>query len=131
MHLDICLNFIFVTFNHRLTLSFVVVFLYHINNTVTTSYYNATTINHRDIIHKLKYLTNANVYVKGSHLYDTKRRIHNGLCDNLFPDVIVEPKSTYDVSEIIKIARNVNVPISVRSGGHSYICGSIRNSKYL
>ena len=127
MHLDICLDYICIIHKHRLTILFILVFQNIIGFAATTSHSNTTYVNYSEIIKSLEHSTNANVYVKGSHLYNTKRRIHNGLCDNLFPDVIVEPKSTYDVSEIVKIARRVNVPISVRSGGHSYICGSIRN----
>ena len=74
-------------------------------------------------------ITNSNVYTKGSPSYNRKRKVHNGLCNNIFPDLIVEPKTTYDVSQIVKIARSNNVPISVRSGGHSYVCSSTRNGK--
>ena len=127
MHLDICLDYISIIHKNRLAVLFILVFLNIIDFTATTSYSNTTYVNYSEIKKSLEHLTNANVYVKGSHLYNTKRRIHNGLCDNLFPDVIVEPKSTSDVSQIVKIARRANVPLSVRSGGHSYICGSIRN----
>ena len=44
------------------------------------------------------------------------------MCTRLFPDIIVVPKSTEDVSKIVKVARHFKSPISVRSGGHSYIC---------
>ena len=131
MHLDICLNSNFVIVKHRETFLLIVLLLNSIDITDTTSYHNTSYVDYSDIIQLLEYSTNSNVYVKGSHLYITKRRIHNGLCDNLFPDIIVEPKSTNDVSGIIKIAQKFKVPISVRSGGHSYICGSIRNSKSI
>ena len=39
------------------------------------------------------------------------------------------PKSTEDVSEIVKITNEFNVSISVRSGGHSYTCTSIRQGE--
>jgi len=38
----------------------------------------------------------------------------------------VAPKSVGDVSRIVKIARNFDVPLSVRSGGHSFLCHSIK-----
>ena len=41
------------------------------------------------------------------------------------------PKSTEDVSEIVKITNEFNVSISVRSGGHSYTCTSIRQGEIL
>ena len=70
--------------------------------------------------------TNAYVYSKGTYQYNEKRKVHNGLCKNIFPDLVVVPKSTEDVSKIIKIANRYNVPISVRSGGHSYTCTNIK-----
>ena len=129
MHLDICLNFNFITIKHRQIFLLSIILLNSIYIIATTSNFNTSYIDYSDIIQLLEYSTKSNVYIKGSHLYNTKRKIHNGLCDNLFPDIIVEPKSTYDVSGIIKIVQKFKVPISVRSGGHSYICGSIRNSK--
>ena len=41
----------------------------------------------------------------------------------------VAPKSVGDVSRIVKIARNFDVPLSVRSGGHSFLCRSIKPGK--
>ena len=131
MHLDICLNPNFVIVKHKQIFLLFIILLNSNDIIATTSNFNTSYVDYSDIIQVLEYSTNSNVYVKGSHLYNTKRRIHNGLCDNLFPDIIVEPKSTYDVSGIIKIAQKFKVPISVRSGGHSYICGSIRNSKSI
>ena len=48
------------------------------------------------------------------------------VCKYIFPDIAVAPKSTPDVSQIIKIARDFDVPISVRSGGDSFFCRSIK-----
>ena len=70
--------------------------------------------------------TSSNVYDKGSNQYNKRRIVHNGLCRNVFPDTVVVPKSTEDVSRIVKIARYYNVPISVRSGGHSFTCTNIK-----
>ena len=131
MHLDICLVLIIAVFKHKPTFLFFLVFLNFCDISYATSYYNITHVYYSDIIQQLKYSTNANIYIKGSHLYNNKRRIHNGLCDNLFPDVIVEPKSTYDVSEIVKISLDSKIPLSVRSGGHSYVCGSVRNGRLI
>ena len=41
----------------------------------------------------------------------------------------VAPKSVGDVSRIVKIAKNFDVPLSVRSGGHSFLCQSIKPGK--
>ena len=70
--------------------------------------------------------TRAGIYLKGSYIYEKRRRVHNGACANIYPDVIVVPKSTRDVSNIVSIARYYNVPISVRSGGHTYMCQSTK-----
>ena len=77
----------------------------------------------------LRSTSNSSIYSKRSHLYNSKRKVHNGLCDNIFPDLIVEPKSTYDVSQIVKLSREINVSISIRSGGNSYVCSSLKNGK--
>ena len=63
--------------------------------------------------------SSANVYHKGSIKYNKRRIVHNALCKTMFPDLVVVPKSTIDVSTIIKISRYYGVPLSVRSGGHS------------
>lgn len=70
--------------------------------------------------------TRAYVHLKGSPIYEKRRKVSNGLCVNIYPDVVVVPKSTKDVSEIVKISRHYQVPISVRSGGHSFLCQSIK-----
>ena len=72
--------------------------------------------------------SNAKVYHKGSVQYNKRRIVHNGLCKNMFPDLILVPKSTEDVSAIVKTARYYQVPISIRSGGHSYTCTNIKES---
>ena len=68
---------------------------------------------------------------RGTLEYHKRRFVHNALCENIYPDVIVVPKSTEDVSEIIKITNEFNISISVRSGGHSYTCTSIRHGEIL
>ena len=78
---------------------------------------------------KLKGKIVGSVYLKGSTGYNERRIVHNALCEDIFPDLIVVPKSTEDVSEIVKITNEFNVNISVRSGGHSYTCTSIRKGK--
>ena len=76
--------------------------------------------------HEIKSSTGSEVYLKGSPAYNKKRIVENGLCNNRLPDLVVVPKSTRDVSSIVKISRKYNIPLSVRSGGHSYICASIK-----
>lgn len=87
------------------------------------------TSNIRIIAHILKHTSGAEVHLKGSSSYKTKQKVHNGLCKNIFPSLIVVPKSTIDVSRIVKVSRYYNEQISIRSGGHSYICSSIKEGK--
>ena len=79
-----------------------------------------------NVIHKE---TNAYVYLRGSPHYEKRRKVKNGLCKYIFPDMVVAPKSVGDVSRIVKIAGNFDVPLSVRSGGHSFLCQSIKPGK--
>ena len=71
------------------------------------------------------------VLVRGSVAYEKRRLIHNGLCTHLYPDWIVVPERTEDVVEIVKITNKYNVPMSVRSGGHSFTCTSTKQGKIL
>ena len=80
--------------------------------------------------HLIKSSTNSKVISKNSkEEFDKAREVHNGLCKNIVPSVIVMPTSTNDVSKVIKIVRKFNVPISIRSGGHSYICSNIKQGR--
>lgn len=66
------------------------------------------------------------VLPRGSKLYEKRRLVHNGLCVHVYPDWIVVPTSTEDVSAIVKLANKYKVAISVRSGGHSFTCTSTK-----
>lgn len=70
------------------------------------------------------------VYPKGTVNYEKRRLIHNGLCTHLFPDLIVVPLSTEDVAAVVKITNAYHIPISVRSGGHSFTCTSTKQGKF-
>ena len=80
-------------------------------------------------VEDLKKYLNGSIFVKGSLEYEKRRLVHNALCDTIYPDLIALPKSTLDVSTILKITNQHDVPISVRSGGHSYTCTSIKQGK--
>jgi len=71
-------------------------------------------------------------FAKGTSNYEERRLVHNGLCKDIYPDWIIVPESPEDVASIIKITNTYQVPISVRSGGHSFTCSSTRQgeSKY-
>ena len=127
MHLDTCL--LLSVGVHQHDIIFLILSIIRVSDIVLSTSTHYHDPKYSKIANLFQYYTNANVYVKGSQLYYKKRKIHNGLCNYMFPDVIVEPTSTYDVSQIVKISRSKNVPISIRSGGHSYICASIKNGK--
>ena len=74
--------------------------------------------------------TRAAVHMKGTYGYHLKRKVQNGACIHNYPDLIVVPKTTKDVSTIVSIATEFNIPISVKSGGHSYICQGIKPGMY-
>ena len=88
---------------------------------------NGGTSVYTKVANAIRTTTFANVYRKGSTMYEMKREVKNGLCRFMRPNLIAVPKSTQDVSKIVKIARYYHIPISVRSGGHSFICQSIKN----
>ena len=79
-----------------------------------------------NIFHHLLRGTDADVHLKGSPSYYDTIKVENGLCRNILPDLVVVPKSTKDVATIVRISRRYGAPLSVRSGGHSYICSNIK-----
>ena len=70
--------------------------------------------------------TKSYVYLKGKNFYERRRKVKNGLCKYIFPDIVVASKSTPVASQIIKMERVIDVPVSVRSGGHIFFCRSIK-----
>ena len=83
-------------------------------------------------IEELRKSLNGSIFIKGTLAYEKRRLVHNALCESIYPDLIALPKSTLDVSNILRITNSYDVPISVRSGGHSYTCTSIKQgTKYI
>ena len=66
------------------------------------------------------------VFLRGSPDYETARPVHNGLCKNIYPLMIVKPLNSEDVAIAVKMAVKFNLEISVRGGGHSYQCLGIK-----
>ena len=66
------------------------------------------------------------VFLRGSPDYETARPVHNGLCKNIYPLMIVKPLNSEDVANAVKMAVKFNLEISVRGGGHSYQCLGIK-----
>eukprot|EP00092_Neocalanus_flemingeri_P022800 GFUD01024724.1.p1 GENE.GFUD01024724.1~~GFUD01024724.1.p1 ORF type:complete len:607 (-),score=100.10 GFUD01024724.1:109-1884(-) len=58
--------------------------------------------------------------------YEEFRAIHNPACCQK-PLLIVRPVDSQDVSKSVKFSRQHGLPLSVRSGGHSYTCTSLKN----
>ena len=70
----------------------------------------------------IKSRTQARVFLKGTPQYAWHRVVANGGCKDIYPALVVQPKNTKDVSEIVKISTEFQIDISVRGGGHSYQC---------
>ena len=70
--------------------------------------------------------TSGKVYPRGTIYFEKRRIVHNGLCDDRRPDIVVVPHTTLDVAKTVKIARDNYMEISVRSGGHSFLCNNIK-----
>jgi FAD/FMN-containing dehydrogenase len=56
--------------------------------------------------------------VPGDETYDQARQIWNGMIDR-YPALIVRAADAADVSETLAFARNAELPVSIRGGGHS------------
>src|SRR5262245_60262959 len=54
----------------------------------------------------------------GDASYEEARRVHNGLIDRR-PAVIARCAGAADVADAVKLARGLNLPASVRGGGHN------------
>lgn len=55
---------------------------------------------------------------RGDAEYDQARRVWNGMIDRS-PAMIVRPKTTAEVAAAIKLARDTNLVLAVRGGGHN------------
>ena len=85
---------------------------------------------HHKIAQIIQYETSADVHFPGTSEYK-RRRVRNGTCNSIYPDMIVVPKFESDISRILQISNIVGVPVSVRSEGRSYnLCQSVKPSKY-
>ena len=63
-----------------------------------------------------------NAYARGTYEYEHRRPVHNGACKHIFPAIIAVPHNTEDVSLAVQTAVIHGLPVSFRSGGHSFIC---------
>ena len=67
------------------------------------------------------------VYPINTYFYEKYRKVKNGACNVLYPLIIIRPTSTRDVAIGVKVAISMYLPVSVRSGGHGYLCNNIKN----
>ena len=67
------------------------------------------------------------IHTPGSKQFHSLRKIRNGACDRIVPLLIARPRSTQDVAVAVKVSRMYQKPISVRSGGHSFTCTSLKH----
>ena len=85
---------------------------------------------HHKIAQIIQYETSAEVHFPGSSEYK-RRRVRNGTCNSIHPDMIVVPKFKTDISRVLQISNIVGVPVSVRSEGRSYnLCKSVNPGKH-
>ena len=52
--------------------------------------------------------------------------LHNGVCEHILPVAVVYPYDTEGVALAVRYAAARDMPVSYRSGGHSYTCTSLR-----
>jgi hypothetical protein len=70
------------------------------------------------------------VLVNGDADYDATRRIWNGMIDRK-PALIVRVTSIAEVMQAVRIARELNLPVCVRGGGHSVAGKSVANDAMM
>ncbi len=62
---------------------------------------------------------------------ELRRRGHNALKPDRFPDVIVRPESEAAVVEAVRLARASGLRVKARSGGHSWTASSVRDGMLI
>ncbi|MFC7535488.1 FAD-binding oxidoreductase [Actinoplanes sp. GCM10030250] len=64
------------------------------------------------------------VETPGTTGYDTARRLVDPRFDHFRPPAVAKCVSSADVSEVIRFARRLRIPVVTRGGGHSYVGAS-------
>ena len=66
---------------------------------------------------------------RGSPQYEEARtgRLFNHRYPDRYPQGIIEACSVQDVVDAVNLARDMNLRVSVRSGGHSWAAWSVRD----
>ena len=62
---------------------------------------------------------------------ELRRRGHNALKPDRFPDVVVRPESVEEVVAAVRLARAEGLKVKARSGGHSWTASSVRDGMLI
>ena len=62
---------------------------------------------------------------------ELRRRGHNALEPDRYPDVIVRPESEAEVVAAVRLARAEGLKVKARSGGHSWTASSVRDGMLI
>jgi len=93
-----------------------------VHSSSAPSYSNSNGVNIAHIALQLDKAMYGNAYAKGTPECEHRRPVHNGACKHIFPAIIAVPHNTDDVSLAVQTAVQHDLPVSFRSGGHSFIC---------
>lgn len=72
----------------------------------------------QEAVDQLRASVSGAVLIPGDTAYDEARRVHNGMVDKR-PAVIVRCQNTADIVDAVRFAREHDLEISVRGGGHN------------
>lgn len=75
---------------------------------------------------ELRKMLRGDIITPGSAGYDDARKLWNGMIDR-FPAAIARCTGTADVIDVVNFARDRNLPISVRGGGHNVAGKALRD----
>src|SRR6476469_8269298 len=67
---------------------------------------------------KLRRALSGEVILPSDSAYDQARRVWNGMVDR-HPSVVVRPRDAADVATAVRLARDADLPLAIRGGGHS------------
>lgn len=77
------------------------------------------------------------IYPKNRRDFGDSVRLANQRCESFCPDVVIRPNTVEDISNVMRmihttlIKHNTSIPFTVKGGGHSYSCQSVRDDGIL
>ena len=78
----------------------------------------------------LRRILNCPVLTENDETYGEARRVWNGMIDRK-PSAIVRPASIADVIQTVRFAREQQIPVSVKGGGHSVAGKSVADGAMM